>query len=146
MKKGKTAKIRRKSRHFTLDDRIKIASGLSAGDSIRSIAKELDVNPSSVSREISRNSIIKKRSEPRCLNYRQCVRKNLCKNCPTPYKICKNCKTVQCPTECGDFSIPEDKCPKNLPACNACSRKNGFVQCNYSKRIYSAKAADNNAS
>lgn len=43
-------------KHFSLEDRCEIARRREAGESIRSIATALDCSPSSISRELSRNS------------------------------------------------------------------------------------------
>ena len=44
--------------HFSREEREEIAIGLERGESIRSIAKKLSRNPSSVSREIRRNTLL----------------------------------------------------------------------------------------
>ena len=46
------------SRHFTLDDRQHIYEGICKGLSIRSIAHNLGVSPSTVSRELEKHRIL----------------------------------------------------------------------------------------
>ena len=46
------------SRHFTIDDRVIILKDIIDNRSIRSIAKELDVQPSSISRELKAHRIL----------------------------------------------------------------------------------------
>ena len=46
------------SRHFTVDDRMIILKDIIDNRSIRSIAKELDVQPSSISRELKAHRVL----------------------------------------------------------------------------------------
>ena len=49
----------RQYRHFSIEERCEIARRLQAGQSIRQIASALDRQPSSVAREVKRNSALK---------------------------------------------------------------------------------------
>ena len=133
-------KQRRKCRHFTLDDRMNIASGLSDGLSIRDIAYRLDVSPSSVSREISRNLTVSRNPTSICPRSNKCAKKDLCnKGCVIR---CKDCTKVKCISVCPDYPALLDECPKGLAVCNSCRRKGSFNTCGYTKRLYLAKTAD----
>lgn len=46
------------SRHFTMDDRVILLKDIIDNRSIRSIAKELDVQPSSISRELKAHRVL----------------------------------------------------------------------------------------
>lgn len=139
---NKQSKIRNNT-HFSLDDRIDIEQGLTDGLSIREIAKRLSVSPSSISREINRNLIIKKRNPPKCKNINKCRKRDLCNSyCSF---LCKNCKVKDCISLCPDYIKADDVCPKGLTTCNACSRKNCFDACEYTRHIYSARKADKTA-
>ncbi|MCR5426681.1 MAG: IS30 family transposase [Lachnospiraceae bacterium] len=127
---------------LTLSDRIVIESGLDSGQSIREIARELGKDPSSISREIARNTQTQK-SKERCANFADCRKKKICKDRPGCNRPCRTCSVVSCKKVCDDFCPVEQECPKNLVACNSCKSKR--LGCKYAKKIYSAETADNEA-
>lgn len=56
---------------LTLDDRIEIQSGVHAGESLRSIARRLDRQPSTIKRELDNNSELRNRHTGRKSGYRR---------------------------------------------------------------------------
>ena len=133
-------KKQRNGRHFNLDDRIEIEVGLNACLSIRDIAKNLGVSPSSISREITRNCIIDEGSALyKCRRFETCRAKKRC-GYSACNKMCKHCKSFDCTKDCSYFLSPLDKCPKNLPACNGCNKKK--YGCEFTHRLYHAKIAN----
>ena len=48
-------------KHIDLSGRIRIEQGLNNGDSFRTIARDLNKDPSTISKEVRRHSIIKER-------------------------------------------------------------------------------------
>jgi len=128
--------------HFTLDDRILIEDGLNNKLSIRNIAKSISKSPSSVLREISRNITIKKSNKPKCKNFDKCRIAHVCSKSGC-YSACKDCRKFDCTSVCASFKPFEDKCPKGLSVCNSCYLKSGVGKCEFTKRVYSAREADN---
>lgn len=140
---GQMKKKKRENCHFNLSDRIEIESGLNSGTSVRQIAKKMNVSPSSISREITRNSTIRRGAcVDKCRLYSTCHIRKVCdyKGCNNQ---CKSCKKYECTKLCPHFASPQDRCPSKFPVCNACPRKN--YSCTFSQRFYRAKKADETA-
>ena len=129
-------------KRMTLDDRIKIQEGLDNGLSIRSIAKTISKDPSSVLREIKTNRSPGRKRTPElkepCKNKGTCEARHICGN--TRCRImCRNCHS--CVAYCQDY-LPSkctllDKAPH---VCNACPKK---LSCNYERIFYFASNAHN---
>ena len=130
-------------KHFTLEDRKEIENGVIEGRTIKYIAEKLDVDPTSVSRELRRNrhsdgkptsSLISKTD---CIHRKTCKVKHLCNNkCKRKCSSCfKGCNKLGC-----DNYEPE-QCKRITRApyvCNGCSERH---KCPLDRWIYSAKAA-----
>jgi len=134
------------ARHLDLNDRIAIQSELKEGKSIAAIAKELNRDKATISREIRSKrlyldfkdfSTIQARNA--CINRYQCKIKENCKS-PTCFKRQKNCRLCgQCINFCDSFK--EEKCPEHETppyVCNGCKKK---PRCTLSKWLYDAKKA-----
>lgn len=141
---NKQQQSHQKGSHLTLDERIIIESGLNEGLSINKIAQKLNISPSTVSREIARNSTLKEGTLPKCQNIKPCHVKNLCN--PRCTLNCKDCKHIDCTTRCSRHVIPKGSCPNKHIVCNSCKNRSSFTYCISDKRIYSAKSADKQAS
>jgi len=131
-----------KGKHLTLDDRRSIQIGLRDGLSFKNIAKRIDKDPSTVSKEV-RNHIFTKRtaifnpceSSTTCSRYR-----NLCSPCTRYWPgYCARCPVIECHTKCPDF-VPHI-CNRLLFApyvCNGCEKRS---HCHLERKIYDAKYA-----
>lgn len=133
-----------KSKHLTLDDRIKISQMLSEQESFKSIAVAIGKNCTSVSREIRNHMVFRKtgaygRVYNACIHRRDCTVSRLCTDCPLMNrKRCSLCD--KCNSSCPDFK--EEKCPKlDRPpyVCNGCPDRN---KCTLEKHMYNAASAD----
>lgn len=132
----------RKGRHLTIEDRSKIEYGLNRGHSIRSIAKELGKAPSSVKREIERNSVLLNCTDNDCAKLHSCKLRRICgsEDCPVPCS--KKCR-ASCYMQCKDYI--KRKCEKleaSPHVCNACKRLHAKAgRCYLDKKLYSATEA-----
>lgn len=127
------------------DDRIVIEKGLEQSKSLRSIAFELDKDPTTVSKEIKKHRSFQEHNKfndkpYRCANFNTCTKKNLCEPHPVSCrKLCRNCP--HCHVHCPDY-IPYDyHCPLTDKApyvCNGCPKKSG---CRLDKFYYRATRA-----
>lgn len=129
-------------KHFTLSERINIESLLKAALSFKAIAKELDRDCTSISREIKKHSIVKKTGcygKPfnNCIHRFSCKLSFVCENPVCTHQLCRYCN--MCCAVCKNFV--EDKCVKlTLPpyVCNGCE---SLKKCTLVKRTYSASLA-----
>lgn len=133
-----------KSKHLTLNDRIKISQMLSEQKSFKAIAAAIEKNCTSISREIRNHMVFRKtggygRVYNACIHRRTCTVSRLCTDCSlTNRKYCSLCD--KCNSSCPDFE--EEKCPRlDKPpyVCNGCPDRN---KCTLEKRMYNAASAD----
>ena len=133
-----------KHKHLTLSNRITIESMLKEKKSINQIAKELEKNPTTISKEI-RARLVKERTGGFGSNYNACVHRydcrktHLCMPCKAPkrYSLCRRC--FMCNRFCDDFQ--EDICSRLLKkpyVCNGCGTRG---RCSLEKRYYYAETA-----
>lgn len=130
--------------HIDLDMRKVIESTLDEGKAISAIAKRLEVDPTSVSREIKRNrrcegiSTYKTKNRNDCAHYRDCKMSDLCGNgCRIRY--CKCCK-ADCVDICADYEKLACKRLARAPhVCNGCGDIN---RCALERYRCSANAAE----
>lgn len=137
MKKTDESPPKRKTR-LTLEDRCVIETLLNEHRSIRYIASSLDKSPSTILREIRNHTQLYKAKQLNCLNRKNCSAMHLCGNkaCKRQCKYCPYCKKY-----CPDYV--EGFCDRLMEApyvCNGCSK---FNHCNFERKIYRAKAANN---
>lgn len=119
-------------KHLTQSDRIKIEHYLNMNYSIRSIAKMLNVSPSTISREINRN-----KKNIRANTYGINVNCKHRKNC----NLLITSTAKQCSTHCPGYelefcSVLSKK--NSSPVCNFCPR---LSRCRLSKKAYKANTA-----
>lgn len=138
-------------KHIDLSGRIRIEQGLNDGESFRSIAKDLNKDPSTISKEVRRHSILKERSPeafapiPCANNYDpKAPRKNICtvmhlcgdEKCS---RMCVSCSKFRCGKDCSFYRPREcEKLAKPPYVCNGCSKR---VNCMMDRKIYSSKYA-----
>ena len=132
------------NKHLTFDNRNTIESMLKHKTTFAKIAKAIDKDPSTISKEI-RLHCYSKRTGGKYINYNACSlrstcdKSRICRNCHSyrKYKLCRSCS--MCNKFCKDFQpISCQKLTKPPYVCNACS----FCDhCTLEKRFYSAQLA-----
>ena len=130
-------------KHLDLSDRIKIESSLNSNYSFREIARIINKDPASISREVRRNLLTLDKSHPYrnkncCINRINCKIYGICEDKPNCTRKCSTCS--KCNEHCSNFK--EEKCSllKSPPyVCNGCELKN---KCTLKKSYYSAEKAD----
>lgn len=129
--------------HLTLDDRLTIQARLLHSVSFRQIARELDKDPSTISKEV-RNHLrfVQIGCLGKCYNdcrdVKDCTAQHLCGD-NSCRRYCKYCNTPKCKTKCPEYE--SYSCPKLTKppyVCNGCKTK---TKCTLEKRLYDAKAA-----
>lgn len=131
-------------KHLTLSQRILIEKGLDNQESFAAIARRIQKDPSTVSKEIRRHlSYATKQDGGRdipCANRSSCRVRSLCKlNCILLCKICKE-PGFHCSSVCRNYEETECKKLQKPPySCNGCSKK---ASCLLKRAYYSAKYAD----
>ncbi len=126
-------------RHLTIEQRVIIEDRLNKHNSVRSIAKELGVSPSTILREINRHITTFKAQSNDCSHRRDCIYKGLC-NKDDCDKFCAKCKTVRCGKYCTDYD--KAKCPKLLNTPYVCNGCKAFYKCEYERLVYSGSSAE----
>lgn len=132
--------IMAKNAHLTLSERIIIESSLRDGMSFKQIAREVDKDPSTISKEIrSHFKVVEKDTFNHCRHRKDCKHfSDLCNPCKHKWgKFCRQCNG--CYTRCPDFE--ELKCLKlQKPpyVCNGCKERSG---CKLKRHLYDAKFA-----
>ena len=138
-------------KHIDLSGRIRIEQGLNNGDSFRTIARDLNKDPSTISKEVRRHSIIKERKAdafapiPCANNYDASKpRANVCSilhgcgdnDCT---RKCVTCRKARCSEICSHYKPRQcEKLDKPPYVCNGCPKKSS---CMMDRRIYSSKYA-----
>lgn len=137
-------------KHLTLADRAAIEHGISLGENFTQIARRINKDSSTISKEIRRhlfrvphfqNETQRKRSE--CEYYQNCVKQHVC-NHPTCNSLCWKCRSKRCSLYCPDFT-PKlcDRLKKPPYVCNDCPRLRNcshdfyFYRANHANDIYS---------
>lgn len=140
---------RSKGKHLTKEDREVIEDGIRSGRSARSIAKRVDVSPSTVTREVRAHRTVRDTRFPkggsgasRCARYRECQRGgDACPECSSRLTTCKRCATRRCVLTCPDYErrmCPETgRWPYVCP--EGCAKR---AHCGYPKCSYDAGDAD----
>lgn len=135
---------------LTLNDRIFIQTSLESNTSLSSIASQLCVSLSTISREVKGHIVVKDTygygsCKNRCINRRSCDKSAICRGCKVKCakKKCSSCRKVLCNSVCKDYV--EDICEllsKPPYVCNGCNTKQ---RCQLKKKYYYASEANNTA-
>ena len=137
--------IKGNQRHLKIEDRFYIEKSLEQGISFKAIASSLHKDPTTISKEVKRNRILKERKVPFaeiCLLKKNCIRRNVCGYSSACSRKCSNCEN--CTKNCESFQ--PKKCNKISHApfvCNGCDMK---ITCKLNRFFYKAKVAHNNYS
>lgn len=137
-------------KHLTMTQRIWIEKGLIDNESFAAIARRIEKDPSTISKEIKRNRFFPKRNE--FFKQLPCTRKkdcqirflcknqdctNLCKGCYKPAREFKSCIDI-CPDYLPEYCLKVKKAPY---VCNGCQK---VKRCNLQHAFYSAQTAQEN--
>lgn len=133
------------NKHLTLNDRASIEASLKEKLTFTAIAKKLDKDPSSISKEVRRHLSFQRTGGFR-LNYNACAhrftcdKQHICTVCHSTrkYKRCKCCS--MCNALCPDFEpVVCVKLSKPPYCCNGCGKRHN--DCSLEKRFYIAAPA-----
>ena len=132
------------NKHLTSDNRCTIQTMLGDKASFKQIAKTLDKDPSTISKEIRSHLVFRKIGGMNlhynaCVHRFNCTRSHLCSPCHAArnYKLCRRCN--MCNAFCEDFQ--KEICSRLLKppyVCNGCGKRN---LCSLEKRFYYASDA-----
>lgn len=139
------------NKHLDISERIEIEKGLANGESFREIARKVNKDPSTISKEVRKHSKIaergskefapipcKKNVDPKKPKARICKMLHVCGDNECNRR-CKMCYKYQCSTICKDYEpIQCEKLQKPPYVCNGCSKN---MNCLLERRIYSSKYA-----
>lgn len=133
-------------KHLSLQDRILIEKKLDEGLSFRKIARLLEKDPSTISKEIQKHRSFSPHSPfnqgfNKCAHCRDCKKKDICQiYAPVCKKLCRGCRL--CNSKCPDFIPKSYHCARldHAPyVCNSCEHKIG---CRLDKSYYRATTAN----
>lgn len=132
-------------RQVDLSDRKTIEEGLNANKSFREIARLINRDVTTVSREVKTNKTLKagKVRKGACKDRNWCKRIDLCEKCFHPGAYCIGCTHIDCRDVCKSYELHTqcDILTKAPWVCNSC-RKNR-IGCNRANRyVYLADVAD----
>lgn len=126
-------------KHLAAHDRITIENGLKNNESFKAIAKKLDKDCTTISKEVKKNLSVRKtgafgRPFNNCLHRHTCKERNsACDSCPVmKSQLCRSC--TRCIYECDSYV--EEICPRlSQPpyVCNGCP---DLKKCTLTKHIY----------
>jgi len=133
-----------KGKHLNIADRMFIEDALNERISLSEIAKRLDKDPTTISKEIKRNRtdcrIRMGKEFTTCEKRKDCRKTQICSD--SCNHLCIKCKTRNCYRICPDYKPKSCKILNRFPfVCNGCESYN---TCNVGRRQYKAKVADAN--
>jgi IS30 family transposase len=133
-------------KHLTLSDRINIEKGLNNGDSFATIARVVNKDATTISKEVRKHSKVKEykgfANTPCEANkdiHSPCGIKHVCGDIECN-RTCRMCKKYRCSDVCKAYQ--PQQCPKLKKApyvCNGCGKR---LNCMMEKKIYSSKYAE----
>ncbi len=126
-------------KHLTIEQRVLIEDRLNKRDSVRSIAKELGVSPSTILREIKRHITTIKAIDNECVYRKDCDHKKLC-NEAYCNRLCSKCRHINCTLYCTDFK--KQDCGKRSESLHICNGCNAVNVCAHEKDVYKANSAN----
>lgn len=133
------------SKYLTFEDRLEIEVSLRNNHSFGEIAKKINKDRTTISKEIKRNHIIRKTGYASwcynaCRHRTSCNKSKLCDECKYPSKsYCKLCKL--CNERCEYFE--EEVCISKFKPPYVCNGCNQMPKCTLAKPYYSAIEAHN---
>ena len=121
-----------KQKHMTKEMRERIEKGIREGKSLKEIAKAIDKDPTTVSKEVLKHrsefvpqaSIQKLSPCTKCDRFLRCNLTKVCSN-ECPNRQCRSCYRVDVPSRCSSFVKATCKRLERFPyVCNGCKRRN----------------------
>lgn len=137
--------IKGNQKHLTNSDRVFIEQSLAEGKSFRTIAKFLEKDPTTISKEVRKYRTLHpyyKIKTNDCIKYNKCRNKKLCDE-EYCFSRCAACRNVDCRTLCKEYET--NHCPKlNKPpyVCNGCEDR--YKSCRKPHYYYKARYAQLN--
>ena len=133
-------------KHLNLSDRISIEKGLNNNDSFATIAKVVQKDPTTISKEVRKHSKVKEYKgyantpcEANKDKHSPCMLKHVCGDLECD-RICRQCPKQRCSDICEAYRPQQClKLSKAPYVCNGCGKR---VNCMMEKKIYSSKYAD----
>jgi IS30 family transposase len=131
-------------KHLSEDERYKIQNALDARKSFKQIARELNRDCSTISKEIRARRVFKQTGAfgnpfNDCVFRSECQENTLCNYGPCRRKLCKRCTNNMCWKLCVNYEKKEcEKRNKPPYVCNGCGLRN---RCTLEKAIYIARGA-----
>ena len=133
----------KKYKHLTSNDRSIIQQGLTERKSFKWIAREINKDPSTISKEVRNHLQFNQtgcygRTFNDCFFRHSCEEQYLCGNIRC-HRHCKFCKTHPCSKRCSEYKQEIcNKLSKPPYVCNGCKSRN---KCTLEKRYYTASEA-----
>lgn len=120
-----------KQKHMTKEMRERIEKGIREGESLKDIAKAIDKDPTTISKEVKKhrsdatpkNTFTASMRCFRCVYYKECTLMKLCElsGCKKP---CKNCMRIDVSSRCNKFIKIKCKRIERFPfVCNGCPKR-----------------------
>lgn len=134
----------RRYNQLGLDERVQIGQGLDRGGSFREIARLINRDASTISREIRENSHIRSFRPRRasCRDKSWCKRVGVRSTCVREGAFCSGCDVRDCRDECAAYALQNacERLNRSPWVCNGCrKRRYGCNQSN--RRVYEAEVA-----
>ena len=132
-------------KHLTLSQRIEIEKGLNNNCSFAEIARRLEKDPSTLSKEVRKYRAAKTRNNDfspiPCSNRSNCSARYLCsKECGLKCKMCRE-PNIRCSEICNNYKpVQCSKLSKAPYVCNGCGKRSNCLL--DKKKVYVAKYAD----
>ena len=133
-------------KHLTLSQRIEIEKGLNNGLSFAEIARKIEKDPSTISKEVRKHRVTRVRNDDPfavpCSNRNNCDIRYLCpRECAIMCKACRHPDTnITCHILCKEYKPTQcSKINKSPYVCNSCLKR---TNCLLIKMVYVAKYAD----
>ena len=133
-------------KHLTLSDRIQIEKGLNNSLSFAEIGRQIQKDPTTVSKEVRRHTKVKEFNgygnipcQANADIHFRCMLKHACgdMDCDLP---CRQCRSFRCSDICKEYRPQQCERLNKAPyVCNGCGKR---VNCRMDKKLYSSKYAD----
>ena len=133
-------------KHLTLSDRIQIEKGLNNSLSFAEIGRQIQKDPTTVSKEVRRHTKVKEFNgygnipcQANADVHSRCMLKHACgdMDCNLP---CRQCRSFRCSDICKEYRPQQCERLNKAPyVCNGCGKR---VNCRMDKKLYSSKYAD----
>ena len=133
-------------KHLTLSDRIQIEKGLNNSLSFAEIGRQIQKDPTTVSKEVRRHTKVKEFNgygnipcQANADVHFRCMLKHACgdMDCDLP---CRQCRSFRCSDICKEYRPQQCERLNKAPyVCNGCGKR---VNCRMDKKLYSSKYAD----